>query len=81
MYVYMYVYVILQVVAGNIDFSGPITFVDNDAETFDGGAIYLLSFSQFTLYPGAYLDFINNAGRYICNFVLMHKQHCHKFTV
>ena len=38
--------------------------MDNDVETFDGGAIYLLSFSQFTLYPGAYLDFINNAGRY-----------------
>lgn len=55
----------VQVVAGNIDFSGPVKFVDNDAKTFDGGAIYLLSFSQFTLYPGAYLDFTNNAGRYI----------------
>ena len=54
----------IQVVAGNIAFNGGVKFVDNDVKTFDGGALYLLSFSQFTLYPGAHLDFTNNAGRY-----------------
>ena len=74
-YVCTYVYalcfcvLILQVVAGNIDFSGPVKFVDNDAETFDGGAVYLLSFSQLTLHPGASLDFTNNAGRYKTTYV------------
>ena len=58
----------MQVVAGNIAFHGTVKFVDNDAETFDGGALYLLSFSQFTLHPGAHLDFTNNAGRYICMY-------------
>ena len=46
--------------------------MNNDAETFDGGAIYLLSFSQLTLYPGAYLDFTNNAGRYLRNYLRIH---------
>ena len=40
--------------------------MNNDAETFDGGAIYLLSFSQIILSPGAQLYFISNTGRYIC---------------
>ena len=41
-----------------------MVFTNNDAETFDGGAIYLLSFSQIVLSPGAKLHFVNNTGRY-----------------
>ena len=41
-----------------------MVFTNNDAETFDGGAIYLLSFSHIVLSPGAKLHFINNTGRY-----------------
>ena len=37
--------------------------MNNDAETFDGGALYLISFSQLILIPDAHLNFINNTGR------------------
>ena len=39
--------------------------MDNNVETFDGGAIYLLSFSQLILTPGGHLYFTNNTGRYV----------------
>ena len=38
--------------------------MNNNAETFDGGAIYLLSFSQIILNPGAQFHFYGNTGRY-----------------
>ena len=50
-------------VAGEITFSGPAVFVDNDVDTFEGGALYLLSFSQIILTPNAHLNFTNNVGR------------------
>ena len=50
-------------VAGKVTFSGSVTFVDNDVGTFDGGALYLLSFSQLILLPEAHLNFSNNIGR------------------
>ena len=50
-------------VAGKITFSGSAAFVDNDVGTFDGGAVYLLSFSQLILSQEAHLNFSNNIGR------------------
>ena len=38
--------------------------MNNDAEAYDGGAIYLLSFSQIVMRPGGHLNFVNNTGRY-----------------
>ena len=38
--------------------------MNNDAEAYDGGAIYLLSFSHIIMSPGGHLNFINNTGRY-----------------
>ena len=50
-------------VAGRIAFGGPTFFLDNNAEAFDGGAVYLLSFSQLVLQAGGHLYFTNNTGR------------------
>ena len=50
-------------VAGKIAFGGPVVFSDNNAEAYDGGAVYLLSFSQLVLQTGGHLYFTNNTGR------------------
>jgi len=46
-------------------FDGPTTFILNNAETINGGAIFLTSFSQIVLNYGAKVDFIGNIGRYV----------------
>ena len=60
-----------KVVAGRVEFQGPVTFHSNNAIGFDGGAIYLLSFSQLFLQNNTQLEFVNNTGRYL---------HMHKYT-
>ena len=50
---------------------GSVTFIKNDAEAYEGGAIYLLSSSQIILSPGAHVSFINNTGRYACKHMLL----------
>ncbi|XP_065919889.1 uncharacterized protein [Dysidea avara] len=54
---------VVRTVAGILHFTGPATFVDNDAGTFDGGAVHLLSLGQIVVNPGADLMFTNNSGR------------------
>ena len=44
--------------------NGSISFTNNNAKGFDGGALYMLTFSQITLNTGAHLEFINNTGGY-----------------
>lgn len=36
----------------------------NNVENYNGGALYLTSLSQMVLHSGAFLNFVNNAGRY-----------------
>ena len=61
----------LQVVGTTIKFSGPATFIHNNAEAVNGGAIILISFSQIFLYHGANIDFIGNTGKYVLYFVFL----------
>ena len=53
-----------KVITGRVDFRGPVKFYSNNAEGVNGGAVYLLSFSQLLLQNGTQLEFINNTGRY-----------------
>ena len=41
-----------------------MSFTNNNAEGFDGGALYMLTSSQITVNTGAHLEFINNTGGY-----------------
>ena len=49
-------------IGSKLNFHGNVTFINNDAEGIDGGAIYMLTFSQMILNAGAHLKFINNTG-------------------
>ena len=53
-----------KAIGSRLAFTGNVSFINNNAEGFDGAAIYMLTFSQMTLYPGAHLRFINNTGGY-----------------
>lgn len=50
-------------IAGIVEFQGPVKFHFNNAVGFDGGAIYLLTFSQLFLQNDTQLEFVNNTGR------------------
>ena len=53
-----------------LKFDGNITFISNHAEGSDGGALYLLTFSQIMLSTGVHLEFVNNTGGYdIANYM------------
>ena len=54
----------MQLLASTVKFYGLVEFIDNNVQKFDGGALYMTSFSQMILYDGANLNFINNTGRY-----------------
>ena len=43
---------------------GNLSFIGNNAERFEGGALYISEFGQVKLYSGAQVDFINNTGRW-----------------
>ena len=53
---------ITKVIGSKLNFHGNITFINNDAEGIDGGAIYMLTFSQMILNAGTHLKFISNTG-------------------
>ena len=46
-----------------MEFTGKVSFIDNEVDGSLGGAIYLLSSSQMFLEADAHLEFINNTGR------------------
>ena len=54
-----------KVIGSKLSFYGNISFINNNAEGIDGGAIYMLTFSQMMLNAGAHLKFINNTGGYV----------------
>ena len=43
---------------------GTISFIGNNAESHEGGALYLSAFGQVKLYRGSHIDFLENLGRY-----------------
>ena len=47
-----------------MELKGNISFTNNNAEGYDGGALHMLTSSQITLNTGAHLEFINNTGGY-----------------
>ena len=53
-----------QVVGSLVSVQGNLSFVGNNAERSDGGALYISEFGQVKLYSGAQVEFINNTGRY-----------------
>ena len=55
---------LLKAIGTTINFYGKVSFTNNNAEGYDGGAIYLLTFSQMTLNDGVQLEFTNNTGGY-----------------
>lgn len=55
---------ITQMITGRVEFQGTVKFYSNSALGVDGGAVYLLSFSQLFLQNGLQLEFVNNIGRY-----------------
>ena len=54
----------MQLLASTVNFYGRVEFINNNVQKFDGGALYMTSFSQMILYDTADLNFINNTGRY-----------------
>ena len=55
----------MQSVGSQIAVDGNLTFIGNNAENFEGGAVYISAFGQIKLYRGAYISFINNVGRLV----------------
>ena len=55
----------MQLLASTVNFYGHVEFINNNVQKFDGGALYMTSFSQMILYDTADLNFINNTGRYV----------------
>ena len=59
-----------KVIGSKLSFYGNISFIHNNAEGIDGGAIYMLTFSQMILNAGAHLKFINNTGGYVTLYTI-----------
>ena len=61
----IFIFLIHKAIGTAIKINGNVSFTNNNAEGFDGGALYMLTSSQITLNPGAHLDFVNNTGGYV----------------
>ena len=55
----------VQSVGSQIAVVGNLSFIGNNAENIEGGAVYISAFGQIKLYRGTYISFINNVGRYV----------------
>lgn len=55
---------LFKAIGAAVEFAGNVSFTNNNAKGFDGGALYMLTFSQITLATSAHLEFINNTGGY-----------------
>ena len=58
----------LQVVGSQVQVHGHISFISNNAEGQEGGALYIQAFGQIKVYTGSQIDFINNTGRLVILF-------------
>lgn len=52
-----------KVVGSQVQVKGHMTFVGNNAENHDGGALHIQAYGQIKVYPGSEIEFINNTGR------------------
>ena len=59
-----------QAIGSILEFGGKISFTNNNAKGFDGGALHLLT-SQIILNTGAHLEFVNNTGGYDTTIVVL----------
>ncbi len=50
----------MEVLRGSV-----ISFIGNNAERREGGALFMQDFGQIKLYSNSSLNFINNTGRYV----------------
>ena len=48
-----------------------LSFIGNNAENHEGGALYLQDFGQIQLYSNSSMEFINNTGRCMCSINLV----------
>ena len=55
---------LFKAIGAVVEFVGNVSFTNNNAEGYDGGALYMLTSSQITLNTGAHLEFVNNTGGY-----------------
>ena len=53
----------MQIIGSTMTVNGRVDFEDNNAESVDGGALYLTSYGQVVLQRGAQMNFIGNRGR------------------
>lgn len=54
-----------QLVGGLVVSNGNLSFVGNEVDSNEGGALYIQEFGQVKLVPGTRLQFINNTGRWV----------------
>ena len=52
-------------VGSQVQVLGHMTFVGNNAESHEGGALHIQAYGQIKVYSGSAIDFINNTGRYL----------------
>lgn len=55
----------MQVVGSQIEVHGHMSFIGNNAESHEGGALHIQAFGQIKVYTGSEIDFVNNTGRLI----------------
>ena len=53
-----------KAIGAAVEFNGKISFTNNNAKGYDGGSLYMLTYSQVTLNTGTHLEFVNNTGGY-----------------
>ena len=53
-----------QSVGSQIAVEGNLSFIGNNAESFEGGALYLSAFGQVKLYRNSHISFVDNIGRW-----------------
>ena len=68
--IYMHFVLIFKAIGSIIEFGGKISFTNNNAKGFDGGALHLLT-SQMVLNIGAHLEFVNNTGGYVAMTIVI----------
>ena len=56
----------LQLAGSLAGVRGELSFIGNNAENVEGGALYISAFGQVKLYQNSHLNFINNTGRCVC---------------
>ena len=55
----------LQIVGSQVEiqYGSSLSFIGNNAEDEEGGALYIQDFGQIKVYPRSSLEFVNNTGR------------------